>query len=341
MKNIIVLILALYGLSFNLSAQVEIPESVPFGPLATFVAMTQIKEYEAKVYTYPNGVRTQVGYEFEEIEPFSTFDELAEQFWDFEFDFEVDPRLEIFIEVTLQDDDEEELFVSERSFFLDVIRDENGAPIDYKVPGWAGSLHFRLAQVRIPVEGVGYAVLLGGSKDQTLEIDVDGDGVLVPGVVAISDYWHTLELTFEDGQVVKYDRMGQRVINMDFEGSINGLSFNNIRHRTLRGSRFEYNNSDPWGHNPVIALRSEYKGFVTFDIHPYERPYTRPAYIWVSTIDNYNAGAGFYVYEYNRFGYNYSPDFTIQVPLEADTEYYIIIEWHGEVNVESGRGGKG
>jgi hypothetical protein len=313
------------------------PDSIPFGKLAMMEMLNQVAYFQGQVYTIEDGGRVILDELGIIIGDFNSTDELADILTGKDFDFEVDPRKQVFVDGFLMDENQESvLFRANNSFGFDVVRNSNGKPVGYKPHDHAGRLWFRMGEYLLDIRGVASMEVVANEK--VWELHNTGNGFLVPAWYDFSYYpYHTLRLTFFDGTVAEYDRMGQRVEEQDFD-LVSDIGFADFEKESVYNYRFGYDDAEP-GWNPTIELYNPKKGWVDFDITENDRWWKKPEYVWVGTLDQWQTGQQ----RVMKYSDGYNLDET-SILLDEDTTYFIVLEWGSETNIPvswGDYGGKG
>jgi hypothetical protein len=337
MKKVVLTIVSSMLVISSAIAQVDKPSVVPFGKSLIVYALAEVSEYEYEAYTFSGGLKNIVGEDSRSISQFDSIEELADQVEDEDFDCEIeDPRKTINIEARLLNDEGESLFTSYGGFTLDVERDINGKP-EYSIPDHAGYVNFWFTGIRVHVPGVVSARATAPNKEW--EFDVNSEGIYIPGYMARSSAYKTLELTFSDGQVVEYDRFGQKVEGDDYDLTTPGVSFSGISIVENYDNEFYHSYLDPkngWTSNYQFTTSG---GEVEFTVHEDDRRWSRPTHVWVVRIEDIDSEDGYTVYPYDS-GNFFEYDFSRSYDLDPGT-YYIHFEWRGDVNIYDDGGAKG
>ena len=341
-KYTILFALALTSLIHSAFAQSidEVPESIPYGKIALIEALTQIDELEYSIYTIENGEKSIIETGGTSLDSFSSTNLLAEQIQnDVEFQFDVDPRKMIHIEVNLLSHDDEILFTSNTSFYLEIDRNSDGSS-EYSLPSNADNLNFLFQGVRVKIPGIYSASAKNAEK--TWELDVNDNGLWLPSYLSRTNIYETLEINFYNGQTIQYDWFGLRVEEKDFDVEVDSLNFNDIMNIPINEGKVFHSRlykNDGW--SQMIEINNDLNQDIEFLFRSYDN-YSVPTHIWFYTIEGYKNGEGPDVYEYSDDGYEWNSGYTQTYNLSAGN-YYIILEWRGDTNINSwySGGGKG
>jgi hypothetical protein len=217
-----------------------IPETLPFGQIGIVYALSQVKHFHARVYTQVSGEEEELHELFRPFTSFESTTELAEQIQGIEFDFEVDPRKEVFVQAELIDKDGNVIFDALSSFNMDVVRDDTGKPVGYKMPEDGVRLHFSLRGYFVSVPGV--ESLSVQYKDQTWNLEVEDGRVWIYGSYALSSDIHTITIGLY-GLTFSYDRFGQRVVENTSTVAIGDIQFSRVKRKVVEDGVFEYRTS--------------------------------------------------------------------------------------------------
>lgn len=331
MKKVLSCLLVAIVATFSAQAQ-DAPDSVTFGPQSKLLALTKTKAASWTIYeVQENGEYNVVSDGFCQFdEPFTTTTEFLEQIkekviYDFFLD---DPRKQVVIETHLKSDVGDVMFTSNTSFYLNMSRDLNGEPV-YEIPENGLYLYFFFQGVRIEVPGAVAAKAISGEKDWIL--DVNSDGVWVPGYFSRTNAYKTLEVTFTNGETWLYDWFGQETEGDNFGTSVDFASFDGIYTLPIYNGMVEHsrlNNNEGW--SQIIEINNPVEQEIEFDFREYRKAWSQPTHIWFYSLDE-NGQWSPTVQKYST-GTDWSESHTETYLIPSGT-WFIILEWRDDTKL--------
>ncbi len=278
--------------SVSLNRDYDIPSELPIGNLQIVDLLADVSI--VKIECTANSAQDPFVATFH-VEGFDGVREISRLISSVRVNLELsDPKDDVTIRGSLQDEDGEELFNAFHSFRLEKAYDKDGN-VSWQVPSWAGNLYFQPVVQRIYLPGVQSASL------------IDNDGRIIPVSVTpnrinlsgwtLTEVYKYLAIQTSDGQRYLYDGQTGVLVedqNVSFD---NQMSVAGIELVELEDDSLVLQLQPEFGYVPWIETDFGTEG-ILLDVESYWG--VRPISVWIISLDEIRRGQSPEPIQYQR-----------------------------------------